>query len=196
MDAMCGPLKLSNYALADCRATLGSSIPKKESRAVRSLSVGQQFGGKKKRWQVVPALMDRFPENCQRWQGQQWFSSWNSLLLCHAPLWWMAAVTEWPSHWWHMLEMLLCCCGFVRNFFLFFTSSINCNSNTTWNALASLEWARLNFAGPQVFVGEEVLCVYMYIQGLEMKAERFESWIDFQQETKLKQSLTFKLSIF
>lgn len=46
-------------------------------------SVGQQLAGKKKlwRWQVVPALMHCFPEKCQRWQGQYWFSPVQFLAL-------------------------------------------------------------------------------------------------------------------
>lgn len=125
--------------------------------------LAKNLEGEKKRWQVVPASMDRFHENCQRWQGQCWFSSWNSLLLCHAPLWWMAAVTMWPSplmaHAWNAALLL----RLHLQFFFFSPSVLNCSSGATGNTPASPDWTPLNLAWPEEHIGRRKCCVYMYV---------------------------------
>lgn len=47
------------------------SRPEKAGQSEASVLANSLQGEKKKRWQVVLALMDRFPDNCQRWQGQR-----------------------------------------------------------------------------------------------------------------------------
>lgn len=126
------------------------------------------------RWQVVPALMDCFPDNCQRWQGHCWFSPpCDSRLLCHSTLWWRAAGTKWPSR--RCRERTSFFFSFFFSFcFVFLSFSLKLEGRWVTSALGSqaAHLQKLEHAFCRAFLGEgeDVLGFFSF------SSERFPRW--------------------